>query len=231
MLNQILNAVYEVPDLVLSLLRDYTLASVIFIIVFLIVLFFTNKVTHVLRELLVIAAIVVGVVGYFRNHYSWIWLAFFVLVILGIVRFIRYLIVTVRQNRINRRINERALAKAARRRGSWENKQGHSGEQREIYEGRPGKMDAAEVHDVVENETRDRQGANVDTNFSKDQKENGNDSELSAAEAKGVISSDGRMSRKAVQDAIDKLKDLRDAGVLTEEEFAQKKADLYARLG
>ena len=42
---------------------------------------------------------------------------------------------------------------------------------------------------------------------------------------------DGTLSRTQLFDSLSKLEDLKNTGALTEEEFNQKKAELYARLG
>ena len=52
-----------------------------------------------------------------------------------------------------------------------------------------------------------------------------------AANAQAADPADVSLSRTQLNDAIKKLEDLKDAGVLTEEEFKQKKAGLYSRLG
>ena len=151
-----------VPDYIKWGFTHQTLIAVIVLAVFIFVLFFSNKVAGILRTLFVIVCIAACAYGAIAKKFDIVWTAFLALVILAIVRLIAYIIHTIRQNRINARIEERALAKAAQRRGSWKNKQGYSGEAKPIVDDyKPGKMSDDEIKDVIENEKADlpRSGA------------------------------------------------------------------------
>ena len=80
------------------------------------------------------------------------------LLILLIIRLIGYTIKTIRTNRINKRIEERALERAAKRRGSWTNKQGYSGARKMIVEPEyvPEEMNREEIEEVIRNELSDK---------------------------------------------------------------------------
>lgn len=218
----ILNSIENVPQYCLDFFNKHQLYTIIGLVIFLIVLLFTNKVTHILRELIVLLAVVAGVVGYFTKTYEQMWVSVFVILIIGIFRFLRYLIVTVRQNRIDAKINERALAKAAKRRGSWEEKKGYSGDAKpEDPDEIPSEMTDDEVDDVVENETRDREGANINT------------SSKAADDSENADNPDEEeyLSRAAAERALSELKDLKTLGILTGEEYGRKKSEIYSRLG
>lgn len=151
-----------VPDYIKWGFTHQTLIAVIVLAVFIFVLFFSNKVAGILRTFFVIVCIAACAYGAIAKKFDIVWTAFLALVILAIVRLIAYIIHTIRQNRINARIEERALAKAAQRRGSWKNKQGYSGEAKPIVDDyKPGKMSDDEIKDVIENEKADlpRSGA------------------------------------------------------------------------
>lgn len=232
----ILQAVYELPGFVR---QQFTGPNMIWAItalaVFLVVLFFTNRFTSILREIFVFAAIITALVAYFKRRYVLIWLAVIVLLVLGIFRLIRYIIVTTRQNRINRSIEARALEKAERRRGSWKNKMGYSGETRPIDLGYvPGEMTAEELADVVENETLENQGATIltDTPLPGDIPPAA-DSYIFPEEHSPQAGPDAgkQAERERILQAVRMLKELRDLDVLTEQEFTEKRAMLYARLG
>lgn len=222
MLQNILRAITDVPAYVNELLHgSHAAAAVIAGIVFLIVLLITNKFTRVLRELFVVAAIVLGVIAYFRRNYPLLWVCVFVIVILGVFRFIRYLLVTVRTNRRNRKIEEQALEKARKRRGSFR----------------------SNSTDASRNRLKDNEGYDLEFSTEESTKEGFSRSE-SRISSEGLSSenefTDGAspqpdiaspISRKEILDAIDMLHRLRDIGVLTEEECNTKAAKLYELLG
>lgn len=213
----ILNSIENVPQYCLDFFNKHQLYTVIGLIIFLIVLLLSNKVTHILRELIVLAAVIAGVVGYFTQTYEQMWVSVFVILIIGIFRFLRYLIVTVRQNKIDAKINERALAKAAKRRGSWEEKKGYSGDTKpEDPDEVPAEMTDDELDDVVENETQGHEGASIDT------------SAKPAGNAAGP-DEESYLSRTAAERALGELKDLKNLGILTEEEYGKKKSEIYSR--
>lgn len=152
----VIEQIKAVPEYLKTEFTVHTLIAVVVLAVFLFVLFFSNKVAGILRNIFVIACILAIIFAYFTQRYPMIWTAVFSLIILAIIRGILKLIRTRRQDKINARIEERALAKAEKRRGSWKNKQGYSGEAKPIIEDyTPGTMDEDEIKDLVENESAD----------------------------------------------------------------------------
>lgn len=224
MLQNILRAITDVPEYANEVLHGpHAAAAIIAGIVFLIVLLITNKFTHVLRELFVVAAIVLGVIAYFRRNYPLLWVCVLVIVILGVFRFARYLLVTVRTNRRNRKIEEQALEKARRRRGSFRS---NSADSRTVL---PLDEDDLDPELPYENDSQKAGRAfafrNADDAYgpSRTNEANGDNS--------GRPDGLSPLSRKDVMDAIDMLHRLRDMGVLTEEECNTKAAKLYELLG
>lgn len=152
----VIGQIRSVPDYVKWGFTAHTLIAVIVLAVFIFVLFFTNRAAGILRTIFIIVCIAACVYAAIIGKYEILWTGVFALLLLALVRLISHIIRTVRQDRINKRIEERALAKAAQRRGSWKNKQGYSGEAKPIEEDyRPGEMTSDEIKDVIENDTAD----------------------------------------------------------------------------
>lgn len=141
------------PIYAFGLVQKYPIAAIVAAAVFVFILFFSNKVATILRNIYVIAVLIICVYAYFRDNWNLMTAALLTLVVLAVVRLIGYIITTIRTNRRNKRIEERALERAARRRGSWKNKQGYSGARKAIEEPKyiPGKMNQEEIEAVVNN--------------------------------------------------------------------------------
>lgn len=222
--------------------------ALIFVIWFLIVIFFTSKVVNVLRRIFIGVAIILGVIGYFRNNYELIWVNIIALVVLGIARLLRHIFVTVQQDRINAKIEAKALAKARKRRGSWENKQAYSGESKPInFDADLSSSDSAKKDTAKAAESTSGSTASSDVvakDSTKSSVSDGKDENVSS-EAEDlslqktmpipIIPEDEEDetygNREQIMDTIRQLKELKDKGVLTEEEFNKKKAELYSRMG
>ncbi len=216
MIQNIINALYQVPEYLRSLVSGrYLIPVIVVLAVFIFVLFFSNKVADFLRRVFIGAMLVLGVIGYFIPRYQLIWVCLILLVLLAVVRLIRYIFVTVRQDRINSKIEARALAKARKRRGTWQNKQGYSGEAKPLVDGDTATSDSASAADAAAEMVLDEEVEN----------------KLNAEERAAGMPKVDYMNRKQIMDCIEKLKDLKDAGVLTEAEYNEKARDLYARLG
>ena len=247
-MSALLNAVYQVPQYLMTLFTgQYRLYAFLAAAVFLIVMLFTNRVVTVLRDLFVLAAVVWGVVSYFRGQFEMFWICVGALVILAVFRLLRYIIVSITDSRRSRRIERAALAKAEKRRGSWKERKGYSGErpeggegeteeengeipyisrdQRETEESRERRSvyDAAPVIPPEEKplETADGPEGSGDTE----------DGEPEEAEGETGTLSSKTLSREQAISAAHKLRDLKDLGIMTPEEFEQIKARLYSRLG
>ncbi|MCI1727690.1 MAG: hypothetical protein LKM35_08500 [Lachnospiraceae bacterium] len=213
-----------VPDYIKWGFTHQTLIAVIVLAVFIFVLFFSNKVAGILRTLFVIVCIAACAYGAIAKKFDIVWTAFLALVILAIVRLIAYIIHTIRQNRINARIEERALAKAAQRRGSWKNKQGYSGEAKPIVDDyKPGKMSDDEIKDVIENEKADlpRSGAAAAAAAAADQTASD-----ASAEAAKTVSDASADAAKTVSDAsADAAKTVSDASADAAKTVSDASAD------
>lgn len=221
------------------------LPALIFVIVFLVVIFFTSKVVNILRRVFILAAVILGVIGYFRNNYALIWVNIIALIVLAIARLLRHIFVTVQEDRANAKIEAKALAKARKRRGSWETKQAYSGESNPNNSNSDSDdallSDDASASGTVTSDT-DKQAAPASSSaasgsdVSSSSKTAAKDPSLQQTSPIPVIpeedeEEDTYANRDQIMEAIHQLKDLKDKGVLTEEEFNKKKAELYSRMG
>ena len=190
MLKELIAAINDVPEYIRAVIYGphlwyAILAGVIFIVVLLI----TNRFTAVLRTVFVYASIAIAAFAFFSKRYALFWVCVLILGILLLFRFIRFLIIYIRETVRNRRIEKRALARARERRGSFERKKGFSGDFRPTE----GNQSSAPDHG----------------------------SSAAAAE----------ISRAEMNEAIQSLKKLREMGILTEMELAEKTALVYEKMG
>lgn len=150
----ILELIKSMPAYVKYLFTKHTIVACIAVLVFIFVLFFSNKVAKVLRTLFVLSILALIGTAYISDRRPLLCLSIIALLVLIVIRLIRYIITTIRTNRRNKRIEERALERAAKRRGSWKNKQGYSGERKPIVEPEyvPEKMNKDEIENVIKHE-------------------------------------------------------------------------------
>ena len=151
------NHLKDTPAFLKAAFSDHTVIAVIALVIFVLAVVMTNKIATFCRYIVVIGAIIGVTVGFVFKKYPYFWTSVGILLVLICVRLLLYSIRTIRQNRIDRRIEERALAKAASRRGSWKNRQGYSGHARAIEDDYvPGRMSRSEIKDVIDNELSDK---------------------------------------------------------------------------
>lgn len=151
------------PTYIIELVQKYSIAACIAAVVFIFILFFSNKVASFFRKAFVFAVIIICVYAYFRDNWNLMTAAICSVLVLAIVRLIGYIITTIRTNRRNKRIEERALERAAKRRGSWKNKQGYSGARKLIEEPQyvPEEMNKEEIAAVIDNEMSYEEPADI----------------------------------------------------------------------
>ena len=153
MIQKIFAAVKDVPEYIRGAWEHHMILVIILAALFIFITFFSNKVAKTLRTLFVIASLIFAAYGFLSRDYVKIWVPVAILVVLLAIRLFINGIRAIRQNRIDRRIEQRALEKAAKRRGSWKNRQGYSGEQHPIVDDYiPEKMNLDEIIDVLKNE-------------------------------------------------------------------------------
>lgn len=308
-MDKVLSTLLKMPGFIIEMFTEHLVVSVAGVMIFLLALIVPGRIGSLIRKVVILAnvlfAMAGGFMGRLQNGYEIICLSAFSLIILLVVRMIVRISGAIKQRKIDARIEEKALAKAAKRRGAFKKRQGYSGESREIddedfvppseahveirkvieneinegkareeatiaaYEsGQSGAaeatQDAFESDDALENddsfendddfENDDASGsAAVDSNQKpeKDDEESGpsyiplhNEKESYSAvmaddlpegvfyvrprlysdqTAKKVLEND-------VHEALKRLSELRDNGILTDEEFEVKKAELLARI-
>ena len=99
-------------------------------LVYLFSLFFSNRLAYLLRWFYVFACIGFLIYGYFRKNWSVMWIVGFSLLVMILLKLIMNGTKSLRQRRKDRAFERQALEKAARRRGSFKEKQGYSGQVR-----------------------------------------------------------------------------------------------------
>ena len=144
-----IEAIKGMPAYLQDVVSKHLIVSAICLVIFLLALIMTNKAATFCRYVVVIVCIAVGAFTFiFKSRHLFV-LCAAALLIMILVRLLLYAIRTIRQNRIDRRIEERALAKAASRRGSWKNRQGYSGKAKPIVREYDTSMSKDEISDVI----------------------------------------------------------------------------------
>jgi len=155
---ELMNILKTMPLYVIGLLKDHTVLFIAAAVVFIFVTFFSNQVANKLRTIFVLGSLLLIVFSFISQSWPRIVFITLGLLVMMFCRAIGFAISEIRIIRRNKRIEERALAKAAKRRGNWENKRGYSGARRLIIEPEyiPEEMDQNEIEDVIKYETTDK---------------------------------------------------------------------------
>ena len=220
----------------------------ILVCVVFVVSLFSGRIPGIIRRIFIIACVVYALIGGFTRRADWgrqiVWVAALLLLALLIIRGIIIIIQTHRQNKINAKIEEKALAKAARRRGSFHNKQGYSGPSRPDPEYTPEKMDSDEIDALVKGadpedavrlkkESDDKVLNSLLENKKEEPYVAPREESFAGASIGTDLSGDGlpeHLSADELYNMMNRLSDLHNLGILTDEEFAKKKAELLKRV-
>ncbi len=164
-ITELINILKTMPAYVIGLFQDHTILAIIVAAVFLFILFFSNKAANKLRTIYILAGLLLIVFSFISQSWPRIVLIILSFLVIAVVRLIGFIISEIRITRKNKRIEERALEKAAKRRGSWQNKQGYSGARKMIVEPEyiPGKMNREEIEEVIRNEFADKKPEEIET--------------------------------------------------------------------
>ena len=237
----------DVPAYLQHVWQTMPMVVILVCAVFIISLF-SGRIPGIIRKIFIIACIVYALIGGFTRRADYgrqiVWVAALLLLALALIRGIILIIQTSRQNKINAKIEERALEKAARRRGSFHNKQGYSGSNRPEPEYTPEKMNSEEIEALVKGEDPEkiiRFDKASDDEALKTLLGSENNTPLSSprVESPSVSSADidipgdnlpEHLSADELYSMMNRLSDLHGLGILTDEEFAKKKAELLKRV-
>ena len=155
-MNTVIEGFKTFPSFMQEAFKSHLIVLIICLAIFAIALVMSNKLAVICRYIYVIGAIGCGVYAVLAKKKELLFALILSLIVMIVIRLIIYSIRTIRQNRIDRRIEERALAKAAARRGSWKNRQGYSGHARVIEDDYvPEKMNRSEINDVIKHDMSD----------------------------------------------------------------------------
>lgn len=157
-MTMILDILKNMPAYVIGLVHDHMILMIILAALFIFVTFFSNQIANKLRSAFILVSLLIIVFAFISQKWPRIGFIVLGLVAMAVIRLIGFIISEIRITRKNKRIAERALEKAAKRRGSWQNKQGYSGARKLIVEPEyvPGKMNRAEIEEIIKNEFADK---------------------------------------------------------------------------
>ena len=286
----------HIPDYLSAQWSAHMGICIIICAVYLVSLFMTGNPGRLLRKIITTLLIVYILYGVFLRSnkfgYQIILIGLIVLFVMGIVRFIINTAFEMRQNKIDAKLEQKALAMAEGRRGSFKSNAG--GVNKYSLEPDPSEAELTreEIQDSIENQIRAAK-AQVSRDEKAEIKEDANavpekhDAPVTSSWMSASIYADSENSEQpddsvgtaldydtidddvipegafyarprfdappayavpeesytnvsvmppaeqieAIYDALNKLGELRDMGILTEAEFTQKKQELLAKLG
>ena len=243
----------QVPEYLQHVWKTMPVVFILVVIVFIISLF-SGKIPGIIRKIFIVAVVVYAIIGGFtrRTEYGrqMVWVAVLILLLLGLFRGIIYLVQTSRQNKINAKIEEKALEKAARRRGSFRSKQGLSDSTSSEEDYVPDKMNSEEINAIIQGADpedviridKENEAASVESLLNDPPASPANApytaTSIEANVSNGETPSDQRandslpehLSADELYTMMNRLSDLHSLGILTDEEFARKKAELLQRV-
>lgn len=157
-MTMILDILKNMPAYAIGLVHDHMILMVILAALFIFVTFFSNQIANKLRSAFILVSLLIIVFAFISQKWPRIGFIVLGLIAMAVIRLIGFIISEIRITRKNKRIAERALEKAAKRRGSWQNKQGYSGARKLIVEPEyvPGKMNREEIEEIIKNEFADK---------------------------------------------------------------------------
>ena len=157
-MDRVLSTLLKMPGFIIEMFTEHLIVSVAGVMIFLLALIVPGRIGSLIRKVVILAnvlfAMAGGFMGRLQNGYEIICLSAFSLIILFIVRMIVRISGAIKQRKIDAQIEEKALAKAAKRRGAFKKRQGYSGESREIDDEDfvPPSEAHVEIRKVIENE-------------------------------------------------------------------------------
>ena len=157
-MDRVLSTLVQMPGFIIEMFTEHLIVSVAGVMVFILALIVPGRIGSLIRKVVILAnvlfAMAGGFMGRLQNGYEIICLSAFSLIILLVVRMIVRISAAIKQRKIDARIEEKALAKAAKRRGSFKKRQGYSGESRENDDEDfvPPSEAHVEIRKVIENE-------------------------------------------------------------------------------
>lgn len=241
-MERILIYLQTVPDYLQYQFNNHMAVCVAILAVYLFALIFTNKVANFIRPFVIGACLCFMLYGAFQglggHGYQAVLTGVLAIVLMFIFRLLKGIIVSSYQNKVNARIEQKALEKAAKRRGSFSTKQGYSGESaaapKKAETGN--KMTDHEIRNVVDDYyTETLPDISAYLNQAAPAAE-----EVTPVPAPGstpythpALDSEltgPRLGREEVYDLLAKLTALYDAQILTGDEFEAKKLLLLRRI-
>ncbi len=243
-MERILIYLQTVPDYLQYQFNNHMAVCVVILTVYLFALIFTNRIANLIRPFVIGACICFMVYGAFQglggHGYQAVLTGVLALALMFIFRLLKTIIVSSYQNKVNARIEQKALEKAAKRRGTFSARQGYSGNAAPAPAPAPKKkkeddrMTDHEIRNVVDDyytETLPDISAYIE-------QEKPVEKPAAPAPAAPVYTNPAldaeltgpRLGREEVYDLLAKLTALYDAQILTGDEFEAKKLLLLRRI-
>ena len=150
MIDFILGLLEQLPSYIVNLYNGFRIPLIAVFVVYLIALVFSGHFAYVVRWIYVLACVGALIYGYFQQKYVLMCLIILSLLLMILVKSFVAIVRSVRQRRIDAKIERKALEQAARRRGSFKNKQAYSGQKPKENESA---MSKEEIEHVLTNVT------------------------------------------------------------------------------
>lgn len=121
-----------IPDYLVVLYEKHLIFVIVMLVLYLIALIFWNKFAGFLRWIYIFAAFGFLAYAIIKQHWQLLIIIIASMLFMTIVRLITHTVRASKQRKRDRKIEQRALEQAAKRRGSWEKKQAYSGSPRPV---------------------------------------------------------------------------------------------------
>ena len=205
MMNEITDAFTRLPAYIAELLNGpYLLLVVVLLFLFLTAMFFNRPWAHTMRVLIGAALIAGAIIAFVLKQTQLGCLCTAALLVMVLYRLIVNGIIALHRRVVDSKIEKQALYRASTRRGNR-------------------MMRSNAVH-PEENASKAAAGSSEDPDAQAFPA-------LPEEEPGKTIPADQPLTRAQLTENLARLRDLRNAGILTEEEYNRKKTELYARLG
>ena len=205
MMNEITDAFTRLPAYIAELLNGpYLLLVVVLLFLFLTAMFFNRPWAHTMRVLIGAALVAGAIIAFVLKQTQPACLCTAALLVLVLYRLIVNGIIALHRRVVDSKIEKQALYRASTRRGN--------------------RMMRSNAVNPDENASKSASGSTE-----------GPDDQASPAlpeeEPDKTIPADQPLTRAQLTENLARLRELRNAGILTEEEYNRKKTELYSRLG
>ena len=206
MMNEITDAFARLPSYIAELLNGpYLLLVVVLLFLFLTAMFFNRPWAHTMRVLIGAALVAGAIIAFVLKQTQPACLCIAALLVLVLYRLIVNGIIALHRRVVDSKIEKQALYRASTRRGN--------------------RMMRSNAVNPEENASKAAAAGSTEAPDAQASPT------LPEEEPGKTIPADQPLTRAQLTENLARLRDLRNAGILTEEEYNHKKTELYSRLG